>query len=102
MEKIILSVGLNDQTTKRQEITMTAAKRYIERACLKYTDGATVYNANGIYKHANGQKVNEKTIRIELYNANIERVKALCADIKKALNQESIAVERQKIISEFM
>jgi hypothetical protein len=101
MEKVVLSIGLNDKDTKKQILTVVNAKKIIEDACLKLTDGATIYDANGIYKHDDGRKVSEKIIRVELYNANIERVKALCAILKKSLNQEAIAVERQKIDSEF-
>ncbi len=101
MEKIVLSIGLNDKDTKKQEVSTTAAQSLVEDACIRLTEGATVYKAKGVYKHNSGEKVQENTIRVELYNANIERVKALCKYLKKSLNQEAIAVERQKIVSEF-
>ena len=69
---------------------------------MSYTDGATIFEANGIYKHNNGEIVIEKTLRIELLFINEETVKQIVSDLKKAFNQESIIIQKNIITSELI
>lgn len=63
MEKFILYVGLNDKDTKTQKISTLEAYKIVNNIIMKYTDGATIYEANGLYKHEDGTVVIEKTLR---------------------------------------
>lgn len=102
-KKTTLYVGLNDKDTKYQIIDSLEAQKVIINFLLSYgIDGATVFNATGLYRHDNGTVVIENTLRVELFevdnDALIEAVKA----IKTALNQESIVIQREVIDSEFI
>ena len=66
MKKYTLYCGLNDKDTRRQEISTLEAAKMVRNACLSYADGATIFEADGIYKHDDGELVAEKTLRVEL------------------------------------
>ena len=59
----------------------------------------TVYTGNGIYTHTNGQIVCEPSIIYFVDGEEEEesKIKSLAWMIKKALNQESIMMEKQQI-----
>ena len=92
MIKYVLSIGLNDKNTKKQEIeTKMAWDKIINILQNNYIEGATVYEAKGIYKLES-----ENTARVEIldfegnaYNKIIGAIK----DLKIELNQECIALE---------
>lgn len=102
MEKLTVSIGLLDKDTKTQLINNDVAMQKVNDCFLSRLDAFTVYFAKGIYTHENGQQVQENTIRVEVvtfndndYNNTIKSIK----DVKKALNQESILLEKQTIDS---
>lgn len=97
MKKFILYLGLNDKDAKNQKITTKQAFKKCNDLLLQYVDGATVYQANGIYKHLNGQTVTEKTFIIELLFTNKTTVLKISNDLKKLFNQESIAIQEESI-----
>ena len=99
MEKYTLYLGLNDKDKKQQLINTLEAYKITNNILLHYTDGATIFEANGIYKHDNGEYTIEKTLRIELLFTNTETINKIVTDLKKAFNQESIAVQKQVINS---
>lgn len=102
MKKITLYVGLNDKDTKTQKITTVDAFKMLSNLCLVYTDGATIYDARGIYKHDDGTVIAENTLRIEIFNPIEQNIMPLITTIKKALNQESIGIETTETISDFI
>ena len=102
MNKYTLYVGLNDQKTKTQLISTLEAYKIVNNIVLTYTEGATVYEASGIYKHDDGSIVIEKTLRIELLFINEESVLQIISDLKKALNQESVVMQKDQIISKLI
>ena len=99
-EKFTLYVGLNDKDSKIQEITTLEAYKIINNLLLAYTNGATIFEAVGIYKHDDGTFVTENTLRIELMFVEKSAVKEIVENIKKILNQESVAVQREVVESE--
>ena len=101
-EKFIISVGLNDKETKTQIITTDEALNLVNKTVLNGFGGATIYLANGIYKHDNGQIVCENTIRIELLFSTLEDVRNLCKELKTIFNQESILLEHQVLNADFI
>lgn len=100
MNKFTLYLGLNDKDKKVQLINTLEAYKICNNILMHYTDGATIFEANGIYKHENGEFTIEKTLRIELLFIDKKTVVDIVEDLKKAFNQESIAVQEQKISSE--
>lgn len=103
MTKAILSIGLNDKETKKQEIKTEDALEIISIECLKMVSGVTIVpDCIGVYTHDNGEKVIEKSVRCEFYGENIETIKQLAKTLCGKLNQESIALETVEINSEFI
>ena len=98
-----LFIGLNDKDKKVQTIPTEAALALVQSEVAKRFDGGTVYQANGIYRHENGDVVIEKTIKVEITfygeddNASI---RDFCNWVKLVLNQESVAVQKSWIESE--
>ena len=102
MEKLTISIGLLDKDSKTQLISNDEAMKTVNNCFLSRLDAFTVYFAKGVYTHENGQQVQENTIRIEVvafndndYNSTIQSIK----EVKQALNQESVLLEKQTINS---
>lgn len=102
MIKFTLYVGLNDKDSKKQEISTFEAYKIINKLLLNYTNGATIFEATGIYKHDDGTFTTEKTLRIELLFIDRAVVLEIVEQLKKILNQESIAVATENITSELI
>lgn len=99
MDKYILYVGLNDKDTKTQKIDTLSAYNLANNILLNYVEGATVTQSKGIYKHNNGNVVIENTLIIELLFTDKTTVETIAKELKIALNQESIAIQKQTIES---
>ena len=102
MEKLTISIGLLDKDSKTQLINNDVAMQKVNDCFLSRLDAFTVYFAKGVYTHENGQQVQENTIRVEIvsfndndYNNAIESIR----EVKQALNQESVLLEKQTINS---
>lgn len=102
MKKFTLYVGLNDKDQKVQIIdTLEAAK--ICQNLVSNLGGGTIYNAYGVYRHDDGTVIVENTLRIEIFEFSDpmqDQIKSLVGTLKKILNQESIAVQIEDVISE--
>lgn len=99
MNKYTLYLGLNDKDKKIQLIGTLEAYKICNNILLSYTDGATIFEASGIYRHDDGYFTIEKTLRIELLFVDKPTVDKIVADLKRAFNQESIAVQSQIVDS---
>ena len=102
MEKFTLYLGLNDKDAKTQKIGTLEAYKICMNILKQYTEGATIFEANGMYKHENGTIVVEKTLRIELLFIDKDIVGKIVKELKAIFNQESIAVQREVIDSVLM
>ncbi len=100
MKKYTLYLGLNDKDTKVQKINTLEAYKICINILMKYTDGATIYEAQGIYKHNNGTFTTETTLRIELLFITEKDVLQIIATLKQVFNQESIALQTESINSQ--
>lgn len=103
--KKTIYLGLNDQKTKTQLINTLEAYKIINNLIANDFSGGTIFEAQGIYKHADGAVVIEKTLRIELLlfeAAESLKVDALILTLKKVFNQESVAVQTEHITSELV
>lgn len=100
MLKITLYIGLNDKDTKKQEIETIEAFKIVSNLISTLCNGGTIYSAQGIYKHENGEIVIENTLRVELIEIDPAALKRLADTIKQVLNQESIIIQRENIDTE--
>lgn len=102
MLKITLYVGLNDKDTKQQEIGTLEAYKVAMHIITAHADGGTIFEANGFYKHNDGTITVEKSLKIELVDVTEAAARAIVEQLKAALNQESIIVQRDQITSEMV
>lgn len=101
--KQTIYLGLNDQNTKVQVISTKKAFCFVADLCNDYFNGATISLCDGLYKHTNGEKVSEQTIKIELFNASQDMLHQFIGYIKKQFNQESILLTTEtNIKTEFI
>lgn len=103
MKKFTLYLGLNDKDTKTQLIsTLESYKMVANILKQEGFEGATIFEAVGLYKHDDGTFVTESTLRIEILDFNQLGVKNLVKTLKLVFNQESVAVQEQSIQSILM
>ena len=102
MKRFTLYLGLNDKDTKVQEISTLEACKIVNNLLVNLVDGATIFEADGIYKHDDGTIVIEKTLRIELLFVEMDTVKKIVETLKVLFNQESIAVQVETVESMLM
>ncbi len=102
INKHIIYLGLNDKDTKQQRHSTVEAYKTVEDLIAKTFNGGTISESHGVYKHDDGQTVIEKTLRIEILFSNDIEIKKFAKHIKEIFNQESVAVEYQKIESELI
>ena len=100
MIKYTVYLGLNDKDSKVQEVSTLEAYKIATNIINRMFDGATIFEAKGVYKHDDGSVVIENTLRIELLFADKNDVKKLVEDLKRIFNQESVAVQTEEIVSE--
>lgn len=106
MLKVTLFIGLNDKDTKKQEVETSICKQVILYGLLNHDfEGATITLAEGIYTHKENKTiVVENTFKVELLcfedeSDFMKKVYSFATLVKKALNQESIAISKEYIES---
>lgn len=103
MKKITLYVGLNDQDTKMQEVKTLDAYKMVSNII---GVGCTITEGRGIYKHEDGTVITEVSLVVELldFDNSLDKgwVKSKVEQIKTILNQESVAVQEQEVVSELI
>lgn len=104
-EKITLYIGLFDKDTKKQEVDTKQAfnivNNIVNNILLQYTEGATIYMGDGIYKHIDKTTVIEKNIIVILYDVTRETLNKIIKEVKTALNQEAVLVEKTQVVTSF-
>lgn len=86
-----LYLWLNDKDTKKQKIWTLDAYKIVRNLVIEAFWWWTITEAEGVYSHANGEIVEEKTIKIELITE--KPVDWFIETLKKTFNQESILVK---------
>lgn len=103
MKKITLYIGLNDKDSKVQEINTLDAYKVVNNTL---GVGSTITEGRGIYTHDDGTVVSEVSLVVELLDFDNtltkEWLKGKVDTLKAILNQESIAVQEQRVKSELM
>lgn len=99
MTKTLLTIGLNDKNTERQEIATGEAKNTIANILLyQYNIFAfTMCECSGVYKmESTGNIVFENSIRVEIATDDeLTAADEIIATLKTELNQESIMMEKE-------
>lgn len=88
--KHILSIGLNDKDTKKQEITREQAINIIFKTC----GDCSILDMLGGYTHHDGTHVIENGLQVTLYGYTDNQVKAFRDKLLIELNQEAIYIEK--------
>lgn len=103
MKKITLYIGLNDKDSKVQEVSTIDAYKMVSNTI---GVGSTITEGRGIYKHEDGTVVSEVSLIVELLDFDNTLSKGWLKDkveqIKVILNQESVAVQEQEVVSELI
>lgn len=102
MKKYTLYVGLNDKDTKTQKIDTLEAYKTVSNLLVSTVGGGTIYQAQGIYKHDNGDIVIENTLRIEIIEASEKDIDYIIKTLKIVLNQESVILQTENIESKLI
>lgn len=97
-----LNIGLNDKDTKQQKYDIITSYKIIEDILQQYTDGYTIYETHGGFRHADKHFVQEKSLTVILYDTSDMMIKILVEEIKQILNQESVAVTLEQVNTRFM
>ena len=103
MKQYTLYLGLNDKDSKLQEVSTIEAFKLVQKLIASSFDGATIFEAVGVYKHLDGTFTTENTLRIELLeidNPLLDKVRDLVKTLKSVFNQESIAIQIQDVNSD--
>lgn len=87
-------VGLNDKDAGEQIVTTSEAKARLNAIASKHVGGFTVRHAEGYWTNAAGEAENEETLVYDFLDATDAQVAAIVAQMKTAMNQEAILVER--------
>ena len=95
MKQFTLLVGLNDKDTKKRIVNKNKAREVI----MRIVGDCTVSDALGQYKHKNGEVVQEKSLRVDILFKELQEVIGYAQQIKKELNQESVALSYTEIES---
>ena len=99
MTRYTLTIGLFDKDTKRQKISTDIAIRIVSDLVVNVIGYGTIHTGNGIYTHVNGSIVIEPSLVFFVDGEKEEEsmINTLAWSIKKALNQESIMLEKQEV-----
>ena len=99
MTRYTLTIGLFDKDTKRQKISTDIAIRIVSDLVVNVIGYGTIHTGNGIYTHNNRSIVVEPSLVYFVDGEKEEesKINTLAWSIKKALNQESIMLEKQEV-----
>ena len=97
MIKYNIYIGLNDKDSKKQEVSTRRAKEEtIKILNANNITGLTMYEVAGVFKHEDGAMTFEKSLKVELLEVKEEEVIKSIEELKGALNQESILLEKEE------
>lgn len=107
MNEYLFTVGLFDKDTERQEIPTSRAHEILADILIEKHGiyAYTMIDCNGVYKmQSTGRIVREPSIRIEIVTdmADLLDYRAIIADIKSALNQETVMLKKSTADVDFI
>ena len=101
----VITIGMFDQTTHKQEISKAECLRIIEDSIFSFGFfGATILTEGifGIFRHEDGTIVHEPSIRVEINGKTRREVLPLIRVLREKLNQESIMYRYSEQVFEFV
>lgn len=87
-------VGLNDKDAGEQLVPTNEAKTRLNAIASRHVDGFTVRHAEGFWTNASGEAESEETLVYDFLDSTDGQVAAIVAQMKTAMNQEAVLVER--------
>lgn len=90
-----LYIGLNDKDTYCQLISVEEAREIVDAICIRYVDGYTVMEAKGAWVDEKNILTQENTLVYLFREVDEESLKEIMNEIIKALNQNTILLEKQ-------
>ena len=100
-DKYTLYIGTNDKDTYTQLIPTEEARKIVDQICAKHTDGYTAMDAQGSWVDETGTATKENSLVYSFYNISEEQITAIMDEVLTALNQNSILVERETVLSAY-
>lgn len=99
--QVLLTIGLNDQHTREQIMTVDSAKLFIMKTLIAHgCQGGSVWAVEGFYTHNDGTLVVENSICV---NTSVELgIDRAIEIIRAELNQESIYVSMIESVVDFV
>ena len=99
--KYIMYVGLNDKDTYSQIVSTYEAKSIIDGICIKYVNGYTIQDANGVWADETERFTYENTVVCYFSDTDLETIHKIADEIIEKLNQNSVLIEKNQVITEF-
>ena len=90
LEQHTIFLGLNDGTTKQQEISTDKAIEMVSNVI----SGGSISTIQGVYTHEDGTKVKENTLKIDILYSDDATVRLYASDLKRLFNQESVLISK--------
>lgn len=111
VQKVTFFIGLNDKKAKTELFAACEAEQIlINIFCDEFGfESLTIRRALGVYTYSSDDnggmvRVCENTLEIDILDfsgvLNAAKIRNICSAIKSALNQESVAVARQRLTSD--
>ena len=97
----VMYVGTNDKDTYEQIIPTEEAKQIIDSICFEYLGGYTIQDATGSWVDETGTATHENTIVCYFDDTDEATVRMIGNEIIKALNQNTVLIEKNTITMEY-
>lgn len=99
--QFVMYVGTNDKDTYAPKYTQEEARNIVDEICLKHFEGYTLQEAIGSWTDEKNNITHEYTIVCYFDDADAETVYKAADEVIKALNQNTVLIERDDIRMEY-
>ena len=100
-EQYVMYVGTNDKDSYSQLISTEDAKKMIDEICFRYVEGYTIMDAIGSWTDEKKNVTKENTIVCYFDNTDKTVVHKIADEIIKALNQNTVLIEKDELEMEY-
>lgn len=97
----VMYIGTNDKDSYQPKYSREQARDIVDLICLNYFDGYTLQEATGSWKDEKDNITHEYTLVCYFDGADEETVYKAADEVIKALNQNTILIERNEIHMEY-
>lgn len=99
--KYTMYIGLNDKDTYEQIVPTDEAKNIINRICIKYVDGYTIQDANGVWADETGKSTHENSVVCCFSDSDSETIYKIADEVIEELNQNAVLIEKNQVVTDF-